>query len=66
MKPCDMPEKSNTHKCCMYGDRCEPALFQITTRNGGTEWYCSDCAKALRLSQALMGMAKAMCKEGRQ
>ena len=46
------------HKCCMYGDRCQPATVQITTRNGGKEWYCDECAKAVNISKAFHAIAR--------
>ena len=49
------------HKCCMYGNKCQPATVQITTRNGGKEWYCAECAKAANTSKvfhAISGEAR--------
>lgn len=45
------------HKCCMYGDRCKSATVQITTRNGGKEWYCGECAKAINTSKVFHAIA---------
>ncbi|MHC4620928.1 MAG: hypothetical protein ACYTEQ_24545 [Planctomycetota bacterium] len=53
-------------KCCMYGDRCEPATVQITTKRGGKEWYCPDCAKAINASKAFHAIGNAMKNQGRE
>jgi hypothetical protein len=50
----------------MYGDRCEPATVQITTKRGGKEWYCPDCAKAINASKAFHAIGNAMKNQGRE
>ena len=55
--------KDGKHKCCMYGDKCQPATIQITTRKGGKEWYCDECAKVSNASMAFRAMAELMKEE---
>lgn len=54
------------HKCCMYGDKCKPATMQITTRNGGKEWYCDECARVMSASGAFRVITSTMTSKERE